>query len=211
MLRVRCDCGKEFDIRRSCVTRSRIEGARDYIKSCGCLNAELISLGQLGINAPKNHEKRRENGRRNMEAFHRSPKGQTYLKNLAAIGTKRLQQYHRDHPEARLLGQLAMPKMDTRLELAVKAKLDALGLRYEHPFNLHNHFLVDFCLTDSNTIIEADGCYWHGCKPCGYDNGKDKRTNSRNAYIRAHGYNLVVVPEHETPDFPSLTYQLTNL
>ncbi len=96
-------------------------------------------------------------------------------------------------------------KQDTKLEVAVKEKLDALGLRYEHPFNLHNHFLCDFYIPSLNFILEADGCYWHGCAQCGFENnGKAGRTRRRNSYIKAHNYNLLVVPEHEVPDFPSL-------
>ena len=90
-------------------------------------------------------------------------------------------------------------KTNTKPELAVKAKLDELGICYEHPYNLNNRFLCDFYLPDFNTIIEVDGCYWHGCQDCGYL-GKSERLRTdpgRNAYIRACGYRLEIVKEHE--------------
>mgnify|MGYP001576635131 FL=1 len=98
-----------------------------------------------------------------------------------------------------------IPRQDTKLELTVKARLDSLGANYVHPFNLHNHFLCDFYLPDYNLIIEADGCYWHGCTQCDLPNKKGAgRTRSRNAYIEAHGYKLLVIPEHDAPTFDSL-------
>mgnify|MGYP001614524333 CR=1 FL=1 len=45
-------------------------------------------------------------------------------------------------------------------------------------------------------VIEVDGCYWHKCKECGYGNGRP-RDRSRNAYIRACGFRLEIIREHE--------------
>jgi len=92
---------------------------------------------------------------------------------------------------------------DTKPELAVKAKLDelvAVGFisGYEHPFNLNNKFFVDFYVPDLNTMIEVDGCYWHKCKECGFGDGRP-RDRSRNAYIKACGYKLEIIREHELP------------
>ncbi len=171
----RCSCGNEVIVTTGGL---RAKGAI----SCGCARKEKAHA--LGILMAKSGQldkirelpQSKEAARRNMRSLNQSG--------------------------VHLIG--ASKRQNTKLELAVKAKLDALGLRYEHPFNLHDHFLVDFYLPDLNTVIEADGCYWHGCKPCGFNNGKDARTRSRNAYIKAHGYKLVVVPEHEAPDFSSL-------
>lgn len=88
-----------------------------------------------------------------------------------------------------------MIKRDTEIELQVKAKLDELGVRYEHSYNLNGRFFVDFYLPDFNTIIEVDGCYWHKCVKCGYE-GRP-RDQARNAYIQACGYRLEIIREHE--------------
>lgn len=95
---------------------------------------------------------------------------------------------------------IKIAKMDTKPELAVKAKLDelvALGAisNYVHPYSLNNKFFVDFFVPDTNTIIEVDGCYWHGCEQCGHPGRKNDRP--RNAYIKACGYNLEIIKEHE--------------
>jgi len=91
---------------------------------------------------------------------------------------------------------------DTKPELAVKAKLDelvAMGFisGYAHPFNLNNKFFVDFYVPDLNTIIEVDGCYWHGCEQCDFPGRKKGGDKGRNAYILACGYKLEIIKEHE--------------
>lgn len=97
----------------------------------------------------------------------------------------------------------------SKLELVVKSWLDAHGIKYIRQFSLNGRFTVDFYLPNSKTIIEVDGCYWHKCPQCGYGNGLPK-DNARNAYIRACGYNLLIIPEHEIKDgFPSLCSQLS--
>ncbi len=93
-----------------------------------------------------------------------------------------------------------MNKRDTKPELAVKDKLDELVALdaisgYVHPFNLNNKFFVDFYVPDTNTIIEIDGCYWHGCEQCGHPGRKNDK--GRNAYIQACGYNFEIIKEHE--------------
>ena len=87
-------------------------------------------------------------------------------------------------------------KGDTKPELAVKDMLDDLGIVYEHPFDVNGRFLVDFYLPAYNAVIEVDGCYWHKCRECGYGDGRG-RDRSRNAYLRACGYLLMVIKEHD--------------
>jgi len=67
---------------------------------------------------------------------------------------------------------------------------------------------VDGYCKDTNTIYQFHGCYWHGCKAC-YDglmvnrfnlhNMKYlyKRTMAIDAAIRAGGYKLITIREHE--------------
>lgn len=209
----RCSCGTEVIV-------SGKDMRLGHTRSCGCLERELLAAR----NADPEFTKRR------MTAVHqskkwltstRTPEKRQHMQTVQKISqrdpkalrarSENMRHLWSDPQFAQTVraatirrNHLIANRFDTKLELAVKAQLDSLGVHYEHPFNLHNHFLVDFYLPDTNTIIEADGCYWHGCKPCGYDNGKDKRTRARNAYIRAHGYKLIVVPEHEAPDFLSL-------
>lgn len=95
-----------------------------------------------------------------------------------------------------------MAKFDTKPEFTVKAKLDELvtfGVisGYVHPFNLNGKFFCDFYVPDTNTIIEVDGCYWHGCEERGHPGRKND--NGRNAYIKACGYNFEIIKEHELP------------
>lgn len=71
--------------------------------------------------------------------------------------------------------------------------------RYEHPYVLNGKFVVDFFVAEWNTVIEVNGCYWHGCRACGFAGmPKNRMTDpGRYAYIKACGYNLEVIMEHE--------------
>ncbi len=95
-------------------------------------------------------------------------------------------------------------RKDTKPESALKAKLDelvavgAIGA-YEHPWVLNGKFVVDFLVPEWNTIIEVNGCYWHGCSACGFSGTPKNRMTDpgRYAYIRACGYGLEIIMEHE--------------
>lgn len=87
-------------------------------------------------------------------------------------------------------------KTDTKPELKVKAILDATGIDYEHPWTLNGKFRVDFYVPGQKMIIEVDGCYWHGCETCGYEGVSAGHTRARDAYIKACGYNLIIIKEH---------------
>jgi very-short-patch-repair endonuclease len=99
-----------------------------------------------------------------------------------------------NQPSAAIASQLANP---SSLEIQVKGLLDVLGIHYEQqkPIGIYT---ADFFLPDRNLILEIYGCYWHACPACGYEypkkNGYDKR---REAYIRACGYNVFILWEHD--------------
>jgi len=83
------------------------------------------------------------------------------------------------------------------LELQVKKLLDAMGIQYEQQKQIGMYW-VDFYLPAMNTIVEVYGCWWHGCEQCGkaYPK-KNARDRSREAYIKACGYQLVILWEHD--------------
>lgn len=83
------------------------------------------------------------------------------------------------------------------LELQVKALLDAMGFQYEQQKQVGPYW-VDFYLPAMEMVIEVYGCFWHGCEQCGkaYPK-KNARDRSREAYIKACGYELVILWEHD--------------
>lgn len=59
---------------------------------------------------------------------------------------------------------------------------------------------VDFYLPEKRLMIECNGCYWHGCKECGYEKynlRKQLRDSRLSEYAQKNGYNLIWLWEHE--------------
>jgi very-short-patch-repair endonuclease len=87
----------------------------------------------------------------------------------------------------------------TKPEQSMAARLTEQGVVYEAQ-HVIGSFLVDFYLPATNTIIEVNGCYWHGCRPCGFEahNLKGQARDKRKAtYFAKHGYKLITVWEHD--------------
>lgn len=83
------------------------------------------------------------------------------------------------------------------LELQVKALLDAMDIQYERQKQV-GVYRADFYIPGQNLIVEVYGCYWHGCEQCGKSYPKKQaRDRSREAYIKACGYELLILWEHD--------------
>lgn len=91
-------------------------------------------------------------------------------------------------------------KNNSKLEQFVAAQLDAVGLTYERQKRI-GRYAVDFFVPDFNLIIEANGCYWHGCEVCGFNSAehieKRKRDLVRTEFLMSRGYIVHIVWEHE--------------
>ncbi len=76
--------------------------------------------------------------------------------------------------------------------------LIALGVQYEKQKFLVR-YAVDFYLPDENLVIEVNGCYWHRCQVCGYDDPRcaRQREYERIQVLESHGYQVVVFWEHD--------------
>lgn len=61
---------------------------------------------------------------------------------------------------------------NTSIEIKIKEELEKRGFIKNKDFfqnkGMFNIANVDFYLPKYNTVIECDGCYWHGCKTCGF-------------------------------------------
>lgn len=83
------------------------------------------------------------------------------------------------------------------LETQVARLFNLLGIQYEQqkPFG---DYAVDFFLPDFGVVVECYGCYWHACNVCGPPHAKQNfYAKGREAYIRAHGYEYIVLWEHD--------------
>lgn len=89
----------------------------------------------------------------------------------------------------------------SRLEDVVSKHLDNLSIAYRRQYILPSApwFSWDFYLPESKTLIEVDGCYWHGCDQCKYPGMKSNRKadKAKNTYVNNHGLKLIRLREHD--------------
>ena len=91
-------------------------------------------------------------------------------------------------------------QQDTAIEVYVAQSLDIQDIEYE-PQKRIGYYIADFYIPSRNTVLEVNGCYWHGCESCGFNSAwhskrrlKDKR---RTTYLINKGYTVVVIWEHQ--------------
>jgi len=105
-----------------------------------------------------------------------------------------------------------MPYRDSKLEKMLQAFLisesilfdkhwspkELINQKYYHRYDLH--------IKDINLLIEIDGCYWHGCKKCGFqDLEKTKRDKRQNYMAKKIGYKVIRFWGHDIlNDFPKV-------
>jgi DNA mismatch endonuclease (patch repair protein) len=104
------------------------------------------------------------------------------------------------------------PQHDTAAELAVRRQLWALGLRYRvHYRATGGRRRVDVAFTRARVAVFVDGCFWHSCplhgtRPKANDEWwkaklerNVERDRSADAELRAAGWTVVRIWEHEDP------------
>jgi very-short-patch-repair endonuclease len=98
----------------------------------------------------------------------------------------------------------------TWIERRLYGALDALGVAYrpQHPVGWYT---LDAYLPAHRVAVEADGCMWHGCLECGYDEARDRGRRARDArrdkrLFTGHAIFTVRIPGHDLDcaDAPAL-------
>jgi len=92
---------------------------------------------------------------------------------------KKHRQFYIDHPEAKekikeARAKQVLPKKDTSIELKIQNFLSKLHIEfYTHKYisEITSGYQCDIFIpsqegVSQKTIIECDGCYWHGCPVC---------------------------------------------
>lgn len=102
----------------------------------------------------------------------------------------------------------------TAPEVALRSALHAMGLRYRlhRPVVPGTRRKVDIVFGPSRVAVFLDGCFWHGCRVHGAHTptvntwywpekikGNRDRDEDTNARLRAAGWEVVRVWEHEDP------------
>lgn len=69
---------------------------------------------------------------------------------------------------------------------------------FQSEYNV-GYFRLDEANPDLKIAVEVDGCYWHGCKECGYLPPKGMVSNDKrkNTYLAKRGWLVVRIPEHQ--------------
>ncbi|GGE65011.1 very short patch repair endonuclease [Nesterenkonia cremea] len=104
---------------------------------------------------------------------------------------------------------------DTKPELLIRRALHARGWRFRvgyRPLPQDRRRTVDIAFTRKRVIVLIDGCFWHGCSEhfippvanADYWRAKIRRNQERdvetNALLRAEGWTVLRVWEHESVD-----------
>jgi len=87
---------------------------------------------------------------------------------------------------------------DTKIELKIEEELRKRGINYEKQVPLCKIAIVDFYLPEYRIVIQADGCYWHGCL-CRSDSIKDHcdKDKKQDLVLTFNGFNVYRFWEHE--------------
>lgn len=132
------------------------------------------------------------------------------------IGAKRRRWLARcsDSDRAELLSQLrrgqdkAARGNPSSLEQTVESWLKALPLA--HGFQKQKWigpYRVDFYLPRwgswTRVVVEVQGCYWHRCAQCGYEDRDSKREydTARIGWLLAHGFQVMELWEHDIKQY----------
>ena len=101
-----------------------------------------------------------------------------------------------------------LPKKDTSIEVKIQKFLTELHVEfYTHKYmNIENAYQCDIFIPEQKyitqkIIIEADGCYWHGCERCmkmlteKQINGRE-RDKKRTEQLQQQGFRVIRLWEH---------------
>lgn len=105
---------------------------------------------------------------------------------------ERLSEWHIENPNLKF--------KDTKIELKIEAELKRLGIKYQKQVPLCKKAIVDFYIPEQKIVIQADGCYWHGCPihfPKGVKGRDMDRDERQNKVLITNGFDVHRFWEHE--------------
>ena len=90
------------------------------------------------------------------------------------------------------------PKKDTKIEVAIQNELSTRGYAYYCHYPIKGQ--PDIAFPEQKIAIFADGCYWHNCKECGFENKREKQ-DMRDKFVletlQSEGWLVLRYREHE--------------
>lgn len=89
---------------------------------------------------------------------------------------------------------------NTDLEVYIAKILDRWNIKYEQQKRIGRYY-ADFLLPDQMIVLEAQGCFWHGCPQCGWDGEahaeKIAHDKKRTNFLVGRGYTVIILWQHE--------------
>ena len=99
------------------------------------------------------------------------------------------------------------PVNDSSIEIKIQQLLKILGIEfYTHSWvnEISNKYRCDILIPSSKTIIECDGCYWHGCLICKHNKELNEsqlkqiqKDKERTIELKEKGFRVIRLWEHE--------------
>jgi len=101
-------------------------------------------------------------------------------------------------------------KKTSKLHLNYKESMTEKGLTNFITEYEYGPYSIDEADPLAKLAVEVDGCYWHGCKNCGYKGDKrikliDKKKTS---YLKNRGWIIIRVKEHEIKKDPYVSIEM---
>lgn len=93
---------------------------------------------------------------------------------------------------------LSTPIIISSIEKIIHKFLTNLSIKFIIHYKIKKYF-VDVFIPSYNLIIECDGCYWHNCTKCGFNNIKYdiKYHIRRETLLKKRGYDIIHLWEHD--------------
>mgnify|MGYP001575066446 CR=1 FL=1 len=98
-------------------------------------------------------------------------------------------EWHINHPSRKF--------KDTKIELAIEAELIKRGINYQKQVPLCKIAIVDFYLPEYRIVIQADGCFWHGCLIHAPHSKMKRNDKQQDVVLTFSGFNVYRFWEHE--------------
>jgi len=134
--------------------------------------------------------------------FGKKQSAETIAKRMKGIVGRKCTETTREKLRAYRISHPNTIRKDTLIEIKIEDELKKRGIYYQKQVPLCKVAVVDFYLPEYRIVIQADGCYWHGC-PERFPNPTEKqiftkkRDNNQDSILTFNGFNVYRFWEHE--------------